>query len=82
MAEDKSGDPDLKETGQGHTRSTCATAASGWQMAVYIVGGILLGRWLDGLIGWKFPVLTLALLFLGISGAFWILFKEARKQRQ
>ena len=73
--EDKSGDPRdgisryLHYSGLGIT------------VAVYIVGGILLGHWLDGLLGWEFPVLTLVLLFLGIGGAFWTLMKEARKQR-
>jgi hypothetical protein len=80
MADTKPDGPDLRELGKGYQKYL-RYSGLGIQMAVYIVGGILLGRWLDGLIGWDFPVLTLVLLFLGISGAFWTLFKEARKQR-
>jgi len=52
----------------------------GVQMAICIVGGILLGHWLDRSIGWKFPVLTLVLLFLGTGAAFWIGIRASREK--
>lgn len=38
------------------------------------------GYWLDGLIGWKYPVLTIALSMLGIAGSMVYLFKETGRK--
>jgi F0F1-type ATP synthase assembly protein I len=38
------------------------------------------GWWLDGLIGWKYPVLTILLSLIGIAGAMFHLFKETGRR--
>lgn len=35
------------------------------------------GRWVDGLVGWRFPVFTLVLALAGIAGAILYLIKES-----
>lgn len=80
MADEKPDGPDLKDLGRGYAKYL-RYSGLGIQIVVYVVGGILLGRWLDGLIGWDFPVLTLVFLFLGMISTFWVLFKEVRRQR-
>ena len=52
----------------------------GITMAGIILGSCLLGWWLDGLIGWNFPVLTLAFSLIGIVGAMVHLFKETGRK--
>src|SRR5262245_16171128 len=52
--------------------------ALGIQMALMVILGILGGRWLDGVIGWKFPLFTLLLMFLGLAGAIWLLLRAVR----
>lgn len=37
-----------------------------------------LGWWLDGLVGWRLPALTVLFALLGIAGAMLHLFKETR----
>lgn len=38
------------------------------------------GWWLDGLIGWKYPVLMIVLSLIGIAGAMFHLFKETGRR--
>ena len=38
------------------------------------------GYWLDGVIGWKYPVLTIVLSLLGIAGSMVYLFKETGRR--
>ncbi len=52
----------------------------GITMAGIILGSCLLGWWLDGLIGWRFPALTLAFSLIGIVGAMVHLFKETGRK--
>lgn len=51
-------------------------SALGLEMAGMILAGVLGGRWIDGRIGWEFPVFTLVLALSGIAGAMVFLFKE------
>ena len=69
---------ELKEI-TGPAKSYARYGALGVQMVASIVIFILLGRWLDGMIGGKTPWCTVAGAFLGIAGAIWFLFKETRK---
>lgn len=50
----------------------------GITMFVIILLCTWLGWWLDGLLGWKVPVLTIFFALLGIAGAMMHLFKETR----
>ncbi len=63
----------------GPAKSYARYGALGVQMVAAIVVFILLGRWLDGLIGGETPWCTVAGAFLGIAGALWFLFQETKK---
>ena len=52
----------------------------GFTMIGIILVFCFLGYWLDGLIGWKYPVLTIALSMLGIAGSMVYLFKETGRR--
>lgn len=52
----------------------------GLTMAVYVVAFTLLGRWVDGLLGWRVPVCTIVGVLLGLAGAMMHLFKATRKR--
>jgi hypothetical protein len=53
----------------------------GLQMAGAVLVSVLLGRWLDGVIGWKFPLLTMAGALGGVAGAMIFLFKETGRRK-
>lgn len=50
----------------------------GFTMAGVVVGFTFLGRWLDGLIAWQWPLLTVLLALAGVVAAMVYLFKETR----
>jgi hypothetical protein len=52
----------------------------GLTMAGMILGATLLGWWLDGLVKWQFPALTLLFSLAGIAGAMFHLFKETGRK--
>lgn len=52
----------------------------GLTMAGVILAATFAGRWLDGVIGWKYPLLTVVLSLLGVAGALVYLFKETGKR--
>lgn len=52
----------------------------GFTMVGVILASTFAGWWLDGLIGWKYPALTVLLSLLGIAGAMIYLFKETGKR--
>ncbi len=59
------------------TRALAITGI-GWSLGVWIVGGTLLGRWLDG----KFdtaPLLTVLLLFLGLAIGLYDAYRRLRE---
>jgi F0F1-type ATP synthase assembly protein I len=41
----------------------------GWAIALSLVGGVLIGLWLDGRFGTS-PILTIVGLIIGLAGAF------------
>lgn len=72
-------------------RDTVKKVRSGYNSYLRFTGlgftmiGIILvfcfgGYWLDGLIGWKYPVLTIVLSMLGIAGSLVYLFKETGRK--
>lgn len=52
----------------------------GLTMAGIIIVFTLLGRWLDGLLGWRVPLLTILLAMAGVTGAMLHLFKETGRR--
>ncbi|MBL7953279.1 MAG: AtpZ/AtpI family protein [Flavobacteriales bacterium] len=52
----------------------------GFTMIGIILVFCFAGYWLDGLIAWKYPVLTIALSMLGIAGSMVYLFKETGRK--
>lgn len=52
----------------------------GLTMAGVVLGATFLGRWLDGMIGWQWPLLTVLLALLGVVAAMVYLFKETRSR--
>lgn len=51
----------------------------GLTMAACVAVFTFLGRWLDGLVQWKVPVLTLVGALVGVVGAMLYLFRATRK---
>ena len=47
-----------------------------FQMGFIILAGVFGGQYLDHLIGWEFPVLTLILSVLSVIGAIYIAIKD------
>ena len=52
----------------------------GFTMMGIILVFTFLGRWLDGVVAWNFPVFTLVLALVGVTGAMIYLFKETGKR--
>jgi F0F1-type ATP synthase assembly protein I len=52
----------------------------GLTMAGIIIAFTFLGWWLDGLLEWKIPVLTIVLALLGVAGAMFHLFRETGRK--
>jgi len=52
----------------------------GFTMIGIILASCFAGYWLDEQIGWKYPILTIALSLLGIAGSMVYLFKETGKR--
>lgn len=52
----------------------------GLSMMGIVLGFTFLGYWLDGLLNWRFPILTLILALAGVAGAMLHLFKETGKK--
>ena len=52
----------------------------GFTMIGIILAFCFAGYWLDGVIGWKYPLLTVVLSLLGVAGALVYLFKETGKR--
>ncbi|MGV3636092.1 MAG: AtpZ/AtpI family protein [Flavobacteriales bacterium] len=61
------------------TRDYMRYSGIGLTMAGCVAVFTLLGRWLDGLVSWKVPVLTLVGALLGVAGAMLYLFRATRK---
>jgi hypothetical protein len=54
----------------------------GLTMAAIVLVFTLLGWWLDGHTGWRFPAFTIAGALFGITGAMLHLFKETGRGRR
>jgi MFS family permease len=52
----------------------------GLTMMGIILAFTFAGHWLDGLLGWRIPVLTIVLALTGIVGAMLYLFKETGRK--
>lgn len=52
----------------------------GLTMAGIIIAFTFLGWWMDGLLEWKIPVLTIVLALLGVAGAMMHLFRETGRK--
>lgn len=52
----------------------------GLTMAGIILAFTFLGWWLDGLLEWRIPVLTIVLALLGVAGAMFHLFRETGRK--
>ena len=52
----------------------------GLSMMGIILGFTFLGHWLDGVLKFQFPILTLILAMVGVVGAMLHLFKETGKK--
>jgi len=70
----------LEEARKGY-RNYLRYSGLGLQMAGAVLVSVLLGRWLDRAIGWKFPALTLLGALGGVAGAMVLLFKETGRGR-
>lgn len=53
----------------------------GFTMIGIILVFCFAGYWLDGVIGWKYPVLTIVLSMVGIAGSMVYLFKETAAKK-
>lgn len=52
----------------------------GLTMAGIVAAFTFLGKWLDGMVGWRLPVLTILLALLGVGGAMMHLFRETGRK--
>ncbi|MBX7094345.1 MAG: AtpZ/AtpI family protein [Flavobacteriales bacterium] len=50
-------------------------------MAIAIGLGVYGGLYLDGLIGWKFPLLTILLSLCGVAMGIYILFRDTNTKK-
>ncbi len=50
-----------------------------FQMAAVVALSVWGGRWLDGLVGWKFPLFTIVLLLAALTGAIWSVYRSLKK---
>ena len=64
----------------GPAKSYARYGAMGTQMVVGMVLFILGGRWLDNELELATPWFTVLGVFLGVTGALWLLFKETRRK--
>lgn len=69
------GKPKLDEARKGY-QHYLRYSGLGLQMAGAVLVSVLLGRWLDRVIGWPFPLLTIVGALGGVAGAMVFLFKE------
>jgi hypothetical protein len=76
---DNTNQPRRKEITRG-TNDYLRYTGLGFSMMGIILGFCLLGWWLDGLLPWRFPILTLVLSLLGIAGAMMHLFRETGRK--
>lgn len=53
----------------------------GFTMIGIILAFCFAGYWLDGVIGWKYPVLTIVLSLTGLAGSMVYLFKETSTRK-
>ncbi len=67
---------DLRQAYQGYLRYT----GLGLTMAGVIIAFTFLGHWLDGLLHWRIPVLTIVLSMVGVAGAMLYLFKTTSRK--
>jgi len=78
---DESGPPDKKES-LGFWRLAATMSSLGWSLVVPIVGGALLGHYLDRITGQEL-IWTVGLLFGGVAVSLYnlyhILYKETQK---
>jgi hypothetical protein len=72
-------DRQKREAGRGASDYLRYTGL-GFSMMGIILGSFLLGWWLDGLLKWRVPVLTLVLSLLGVAGAMMHLFRETGRK--
>lgn len=73
------GKPPLDKAKKGYS-NYLRYSGLGLQMAGVILLSVLGGRWLDGLLAWKFPLFTLLGALLGVAGAMVFLFKETGRK--
>lgn len=53
--------------------------ALAFQMAAIIGLTVWGGLWLDGLVGWKFPVFTIVLVLAALMGVIWSVYRSLQK---
>ncbi len=73
-------DPDRLERSRKGYNNYLRFTGLGFTMVGIILAFTFLGRWLDGLLAWKVPILTLVLSLLGVTGAMVYLFKETGRK--
>lgn len=66
----------LRQGYQGYLRFT----GLGFTMIGIILVFCFSGYWLDDVLGWKYPVFTIALSLFGIAGSMVYLFKETGRK--
>jgi len=71
--------PELDKARKGYNNYLRYTGL-GFTMIGIVLVGCFGGWWLDGVIGWKYPVLTILLSLFGIAGAMFHLFKETGRK--
>jgi hypothetical protein len=60
-------------------KSYARYGALAFQMAAVIALAVWGGRWLDGLVGWKFPLFTIVLLLAALTGVIWSVYRSLSK---
>ncbi len=68
----------MKQEQHGLWREALRMTSLGWDLALPIFGGVLLGYFLDQVIGTRY-ILTVGLLMLGIGAGFYNLFRSIRR---
>ncbi len=71
--------PDLKKVKEGYNNYLRYTGLGFTMMGIILVFTFG-GWWLDGQLTWKFPVFTIVLSLLGITGSMVYLFKETGRK--
>ncbi len=67
---------DLRQAYQGYLHYT----GLGLTMAGVIIAFTFLGYWLDSLVHWRIPILTIVLSMVGVAGAMLYLFKATSRK--